>query len=197
MIGPRFVGLLLIGLTICALAFPPSALTDSPAPPPLSIRVDSILAANTGKGMDTDLSPDIGVRLKTLFDYSTYRLVLHQRLETICGHSVSFEIPGGGVLRIAPHSFENNMISLDLVLFEGQRPIMNSELRMINNAVLMVGGPHYRQGTMITVITIGSTDSLDRPTTHPRVQRQSKASPHASSPNAGMMPAGAGSLPQQ
>ncbi len=98
-----------------------------------------------------------------MFDYTTYHLVLHQELETVCGKQVTFELPGGRILQIAPHSIIQNMISMELVLFEGTRPLMTTDLRLINHAVLIVGGPKYQQGMLITIITMGSNDLPDRP----------------------------------
>jgi hypothetical protein len=57
----------------------------------------------------------------------------------------------------------DNMISMELVFFEGTRPVMTTDLRLINHAVLVLGGPHYPQGMLITMI---STDAADSPSIH-------------------------------
>ena len=177
------VGLLLTLLAIYTFAAARPVLAQSQPGLPLRVRVDSVLASNTDQGVDAELNPDIAQRLRSMFDYSTYRLVLHQELETVCGHSVNFQMPGGGILHIAPHSIINNMISLELVLFEGPRPLMSSDLRMINHAVLMVGGPHYQQGMLITIITIGSADV-------PRLPGDHRSPPPAASPSSHVAPDG-------
>src|ERR1700722_19864997 len=141
MIERRTVALLLTVMSLYALAAAQPVAAQNHGMLPLRVRVDSVLAASTGKGMDPDIDPDIADRLRSMFDYSTYRLVLHQELDTVCGRSVNFEMPGQGILHIAPRSIIDNMISLEVVLFEGPHPLMSSDLRMINNAVLMVGGP--------------------------------------------------------
>jgi hypothetical protein len=159
MIERRIVGLLLTVMATYVLAAAQPVAAQNRHLLPLRVRVDSVLAANTGKGMDPDIDLDIADRLRSMFDYTTYRLVIHQELETVCGRSVNFEMPGQGILHIAPRSIVDNMISLEVVLFEGPHPLMSSDLRMINHAVLMVGGPHYLEGTLITIITVGSADS--------------------------------------
>jgi len=194
MIERRTVGLLLTVLAVYALAAAQPVAAQGRSELPLRVRVDSVLAANTGRGMDVDLDPNIAARLKAMFDYSTYRLVLHQELETVCGRSVNFEMPGGGILHIAPRSVIDNMISLELVLFEGPRPLMSSDLRMINHAVLMVGGPHYQQGMLITIITIGSADAA-LPGDHGKAPQAVAPSPPPA-PNIGAgAPQGASSQP--
>jgi hypothetical protein len=192
MIERRTVGLLLTIMAICALAVPPRTWAQNQSPRPLRVRVDSVLAANTGKGMDPQFSAGMAERLKALFEYTTYRLVLHQELETVCGRSVTFEMPGGRILQIAPRSIDNNMISLELVLFEGTRPLMTTDLRLLNHAVLMVGGPRYHQGMLITIISMGSSE---HPSEH-RTPPQAMPSPTPASPDARAIPLDTAPLPQ-
>jgi hypothetical protein len=161
MIERRTSGVLLAMVTICVLSIPLQALAQASKPPSIVFRVDSVLAANTGKGMDAALSSSvIGNRLKAMFEYTTYRLVMHQQQQIRCGRMVAFEMPGGRILHIAPLSVLGNMISMELVLFEGTRPLMTTDLKLMNHAVLVVGGPRYQQGMLITII---STDAAERP----------------------------------
>jgi hypothetical protein len=160
----RTVALLLTVIAIWTLASPHDAVAQNQHPRTIRIRVDSILAANTGGGMDDKLSSSvIGKRLKALFEYTTYRLVMHQEKQTVCGRKITFETPGGRILNIAPLSVVDNMISMELVFFEGTRPLMTTDLRLINHAVLVLGGPRYLQGMLITMI---STDAADSPSIH-------------------------------
>jgi hypothetical protein len=195
MIERRNHGLLLTILAICVLAAPLQALAQAQRPRSILIRVDSILAANTGKGMDAQLSSSvIGSRLKALFEYTTYRLVLHQERQTRCGRMVVFEMPGGRILHIAPNSVLDNMISMEIVLFEGTRPLMTTDLKLMNHAVLVVGGPRYQQGMLITMI---STDARDRPDTHGMApQAMTPLLPAPPLPDAGAIPAESPSSPQ-
>jgi hypothetical protein len=195
----RTFGLLLAIAAFCVLAAPLQALAQTPRARAILIRVDSVLAANTGKGMDAQLSSSaIGARLKDLFEYTTYRLVLHQQRQTRCGRVVVFEMPGGRILHIAPSSVLDNMISMEIVLFEGTRPLMTTDLKLMNHAVLVVGGPRYQQGMLITMI---STDASDRPGTRevaPAIPPPLSAPPLRAPPlpNAGAIPADSTSSPQ-
>ncbi len=171
----RTVALLMTVIAICTLASPRQVSAQSQHPRTVRIRVDSILAANTGEGMDDKLSSSvIGKRLKALFEYTTYRLVLHQEKQTVCGRRISFQTPGGRILNIAPLAVVDNMISMELVFFEGTRPIMTTDLRLINHAVLVLGGPRYQQGMLITMI---STDVAGSPTIHRGPPEAMPASP--------------------
>lgn len=193
MIERRSPGLLLTIVAMCVLAAPLQALAQAERPRSILIRVDSVLAANTGKGMDAQLSSSvIGRHLKDLFEYTTYRLVMQQKRHTRYGRMVVFEMPGGRILHIAPSSVLDNMISMEIVLFEGTRPLMTTDVRLMNHAVLVVAGARYQQGMLITMISI---DAPDRPGTH-GVEAMPPPPPMPSLPDVGAIPADSTSSPQ-
>jgi len=190
----RIPGLLLTLVAICALAAPLRAWAQSDSPHRIRIRVDSILATNTGKGMDVKLrSSIVGVRLKELFEYTTYRLVMHQEQETVCGRMVTFEMPGGRILHIGPNSVLDNMISMEIVLFQGTHPEMTTDLKLMNHAMLVVGGPSYEQGMLIEMI---STDAPDRPAVRGMPPEALPQLPGPGMPDAGPIPADSSASPQ-
>ncbi|MGH7934302.1 MAG: hypothetical protein ACREQN_14235 [Candidatus Binataceae bacterium] len=128
-------------------------MAQSRTPHTIKVRVDSVLAADTHQGMDARLASTMGERLKALFDYTTYRLVRHQEQEAACGRMLSFTLPGGRILHVAPRSVDGNMITMELMLFQGPRPIMTTDLKLMDHGVLIVGGPRYQQGMLIATIT--------------------------------------------
>jgi hypothetical protein len=195
MIERRTYVLLLTALALCALAIPRLASAQTPKPSTIKIRVDSVIATNTGKGMDPQLaSSPIGGRLREMFEYTTYRLVMHQERQTVCGRKVTFEMPGGRILHIAPRAVVGNMVSMELVLFEGTRPLMTTDLRLINHALLIVGGPHYQQGMLITII---STDAPNQPIDRGAPPQAMPPPPPSGLPDAEAIPADNSSPPQQ
>jgi hypothetical protein len=136
---------------------------DSPdAPQKIGVRVDSVVASDTHAGIDTQLTP-MGPRLQSLFSYTTYHLVSHQERQTPMGTQISFDLPGGRILHVEPHAIEGDMIEMELVLFQGERPVMTTDLKLRNHGVLIVGGPRYEQGMLI--ISIGADCRCPRPRT--------------------------------
>lgn len=120
----------------------------------IRIKVESVLAANTAEGMDQRLAhTTMGDRLQALFEFSTYRLLYRQEQNTVIGRMVAFELPGGRILHIAPRGIEDGMIAMELILFDGARPIMSTDVKLMNHGILIVGGPRYQQGMLITAIT--------------------------------------------
>ncbi|HEY6394508.1 MAG TPA: hypothetical protein VIX12_03755 [Candidatus Binataceae bacterium] len=139
----------------------------------MNIHVDSVLAADTNEGMDARLAP-MGHRLQALFNYSTYRLVSHQDGGTTCGKMIAFTLPGGRILHVQPRLIDRNMISMELVLFQGSRPMITTDLKLRNNGVLIIGGPRYEQGMLIISIAASTADAppADRAPTTPAEAHQ-------------------------
>jgi hypothetical protein len=138
-------------------AAPPSA-----SLPKIGVRVDSVVASDTHEGIDAQLTP-MGPRLQSLFRYTTYHLVSHQEKQTPMGTLLSFDLPGGRTLHVEPHAIEGDMIAMELILFQGERPLMTTDLKLRNHGVLIVGGPKYEEGMLI--ISIGADCRSPRPRT--------------------------------
>jgi hypothetical protein len=116
------------------------------------VRVDEIIAADTNEGIDQRLIP-LRLRLHSLFpSFSTYRLISRQVGRTHCGRMLAFSLPGGWIVHVEPNAIEDDMIAMHLLLFEGARPLMTTQLKLRNHGTLIVGGPHYRQGMLIIPI---------------------------------------------
>jgi hypothetical protein len=148
-------------LLIAALsAFLPvgSAAAEQSHPQVIILRVYSVLAADTNQGVDPQLG-SIGSQLSKMFNYTTYELVSEQNGRTEMGKMIEFTMPGGRILHIEPQSVDQNMIAMEVLLFQGEKPMLTTDLKLPNNGNLIVGGPHYRQGALI--ITIGANMAPD------------------------------------
>lgn len=146
------VNLTLVAAVLIAMAAQGiSVAAGTGAPARIDLRVDSVVASETHEGVDARLS-SMGGRLRSLFNYSTYRLISHQDGHAECGKLISFTLPGGRILHIQPRAVEGDMIAMELVLFQGARPLMTTDLKLKNHGVLIVGGPRYEQGMLIISI---------------------------------------------
>ena len=143
---------------LCALALPRVATAQQMRPQIVIVRVDSVLAADTNQGIDPQLGP-MGPRLHKMFRYTTYQLVSEQNGRTEMGKMIEFTMPGGRILHIEPRSIDGNMIAMEVLLFQGEKPMLTTDLKLPDNGNLIVGGPHYEQGELI--ITIGANMASD------------------------------------
>ena len=125
-----------------------------PATKQVNVYIDSVMAADTNEGTDPRLAP-MGQKLRGLFGFSTYSLIGHNEGQTDCGKMIAFTLPGGKILHVQPRAIDGDMIAMEIVLFDGTRPMMTTDLKLKNNGTLIVGGPRYEQGMMI--ISIGAS----------------------------------------
>jgi hypothetical protein len=126
------------------------------------LRVDEVIASDTGLGIDERLLP-MGARLESLFRYTTYRLISHQIGRTECGRTTAFTLPGGWIVQVEPSAVNDDMIAMELMLFQGARPMMTTDVKLRNHGVLIVGGPHYQQGMLIIPIGADAPDLATPP----------------------------------
>ncbi len=129
------------------------------SPKQVNVYIDSVMAADTNEGTDPRLAP-MGAKLRGLFGFSTYSLIGHNEGETDCGKMIAFTLPGGKILHVQPRAVDGDMIAMEIVLFDGTRPMMTTDLKLKNNGTLIVGGPRYEQGMMIISIGASTGGSL-------------------------------------
>jgi hypothetical protein len=140
-----------------------SAAAEQSHPQVIILRVYSVLAADTNQGVDPQLGP-IGSQLSKMFNYTTYELVSEQNGRTETGKMIEFTMPGGRILHIEPQSVDRNMIAMEVLLFQGEKPMLTTDLKLPNNGNLIVGGPHYEQGALIITIGANMAPDLSSPT---------------------------------
>jgi hypothetical protein len=142
-------------LIIATTAFGMAGVSHAqPGPKQVNVYIDSVMAADTNEGTDPRLAP-MGQKLRGLFGFSTYSLIGHNEGQTDCGKMIAFTLPGGKILHVQPRAIDGDMIAMEIVLFDGTRPMMTTDLKLKNNGTLIVGGPRYEQGMMI--ISIGAS----------------------------------------
>lgn len=145
------------------LASANSAVAAKDRPCAIALRVSSVLGANTKRGTDARLTP-ISHQLESAFSYTTYHLLSSQQGHTSCaGQPVLFALPGGQILHIAPRGIEGGMISMQLSIFHGKTLMVATDVKLNNRGVLMVGGPRYQNGVVITAIRAESPELAAQP----------------------------------
>ncbi len=117
----------------------------------VEVRIETVLASNASREIDQRLG-QIKQPLERLFRYSSYRLVQGERRKTKWGSPVSFNLPGGRYLQIVPKGYENNRVSMRVVLIEGDKPIVDTDLVLQNGGFFFMGGRRHQEGVLITSI---------------------------------------------
>jgi hypothetical protein len=144
---------LMVATTLLALAACGEARAQSDPGNSVDVRVQTVVATYTHKGMDKNLAgTPVGHRLKMIFDYTSYQLVKRNEEHTVFGNAVAFNLPCGRILHVTPIALDGDMIAMDLVLFEGAHSLMRLQLKMPNHGALILVGPREPRETYITTI---------------------------------------------
>jgi hypothetical protein len=155
---PSFIPFLFWLLALCSPALQGRAAAQCDTPL-LSVHVDSIFARETGAEIDQRLGPET-VRLRALFDYTSYRLLRTDEADTACGQEVAFILPVGRVLHVRPLATHGNLVALELALFAGARAVMRTQLKMSKGGLLLLIGSQNPQDANITSIRVDDPGSL-------------------------------------
>ncbi len=138
-------GSLLLGL--------PSALHASDlAAVQVVVTTRIIMASNHGvanlKGADT-----AGLRESLrLFPYSSYRLIQHEVRPVSMARMVEFPVPGERQLLVQPMEFKNGRVSLQVMLMQGRKILVNTALKLRDGGEFVVAGPQHEKGVLFLAI---------------------------------------------
>lgn len=163
MIQRRSLSLPLLVMAAFLVAHPGWAAEPKPSSPPIQIEVISVTASNDANvGMDPALKKMPWTQiLRSLFAYQSYQMDSRVTQRTVCRRMLTFSLPGGIILHVAPMKIDGQRIELIIDMFDAQRPrMMNMHAELPNRATLILGGPRYAPGMMIILLNVGIVGSL-------------------------------------
>ena len=146
MSGSRFPAIAFIALILFA-----HSVVASPDAP-VAIDVGVVVASNEGTTMDPALS-SIRNKLKSMFNYSSYRMVDRLTRTLSVGETGDFGLPGNRSMRATPVPAEGNKVRLAVQIMEGDRNLLSTTLGLTRGGMVLVGGPSYQKGVLILIIS--------------------------------------------
>ncbi len=121
------------------------------SPQLVQVTIRSILAENKNDEFDAKLK-GMEQQLKSL-KYRSYRSLKDDSKSVAWQGTQSFDIPGGRTLTVAPQEFQGNRISLKVRLTEGDKPVVDTTVKIPNKGNFILGGPPHEGGTLILSIS--------------------------------------------
>jgi hypothetical protein len=115
------------------------------------VTIGTILASNQNDEFDAKLKP-MEKQLKVL-KYRSYRLLKDESQDVAWRSNGVFDIPGGRSLTVAPQELRNNRIALKVRLNEGQKPLIDTTVRIPNKGNFILGGPPHEGGALVLSIS--------------------------------------------
>jgi len=128
-----------------------SAHAGEKAPQGVQLSIGTILASNESDDFDAKLS-----KMKNQLEvikYSSYRLVKEESQKVPWNGNALFEIPGGRTLAVMPQEYRNSRVSLKVRLQEGEKPLLDTTVRIRNRGNFLLGGPAHEGGVLILSIS--------------------------------------------
>jgi len=119
----------------------------------VAVTIGSVLATDGEKREFDSRLVAMKPQFDSLFRYSSYRLVKQERRVLDWGQGASFDIPGGRYLVIAPKELRDAKVSMQVMLLEGGRPLVDTAVALRDHGVLLVGGPKQQEGVLIIAIS--------------------------------------------
>lgn len=115
------------------------------------VKIGTILANNR--------SDDIDPKLKTMrsqlkvMKYRSYRLLKEETQNVAWQGNAVFDIPGGRSLVVTPQEFRDEQIALTVRLQHGDKPVLDTTVRMKTGGNFLLGGPPHEGGALVLSIS--------------------------------------------
>ena len=139
----------LFSLWLLFLAVPLGA--AEPARQEVQLKIGTVLASNQSDDFDPRLAA-IKSQLEVI-KYRSYRLIKEESQTVPWQANAAFDIPGGRSLLVLPQEFRNQRLSLKVRLMEGEKPLLDTTVRLRNRGNFLLGGPAHEGGVLILSIS--------------------------------------------
>ena len=120
-------------------------------PQSVQVTIRTILAENKGEEFDPKLK-GMEQQLKSL-KYRSYRSLKDDSKTVAWQGTQAFEIPGGRTLTVAPQDFQDNRIGLKIRLVQGDKPVVDTTVKIPNKGNFILGGPPHEGGVLVLSIS--------------------------------------------
>ena len=144
LVGPT---LPFLALLLALLAAVPCEAADT-----VSVDVGAIYASNEGTSIDPALGTIRG-KLRSMFNYTSYRMLDRKRRSLSVGETGEFDLPGQRTMRATPLPSQGDKVRLSIQISEGPRMLLTTTLGLRRGGMVLVGGPSHQAGVLILIIS--------------------------------------------
>src|SRR5659263_339861 len=134
-------------LLLLLIAAVPSEAADT-----VSVDVGAVYASNEGTSIDPALGTIRG-KLRSMFNYTSYRMLDRRRRTLSVGETGEFELPDRRTMRATPLPARGDKVRLSIQISDGPRKLLTTTLGLRRGGMVLVGGPSHRAGVLILIIS--------------------------------------------
>jgi hypothetical protein len=138
---------LLFLLLLLLLAAVPSEAAET-----VSVDVGAVYASNEGTSIDPALGAIRG-KLRSMFNYTSYRMLDRKRRTLAVGEAGEFDLPGRRTMRATLLPGRGDKVRLSIRISEGPRQLLDTTLGLRRGGMVLVGGPTHQAGVLILIIS--------------------------------------------
>ena len=138
---------LLFLLLLLLLAAVPSEAANT-----VTVDVGAVYASNEGTSIDPALGMIRG-KLRSMFNYTSYRMLDRKRRSLSVGETGEFELPDRRTMRATPLPARGDKVRLSIQISEGTRNLLTTTLGLRRGGMVLVGGPPHQAGVLILIIS--------------------------------------------
>jgi hypothetical protein len=114
----------------------------------IHVRVQTVLASQDEAFIDPGLSA-LAQELRSVFRYSSYRLLGRDSLDLSPQKTGSVSLPGERVLKITPTGITGDRVELRLVILKKEKQVFETVVQLLNKGSIIVGGPQHQNGSLL------------------------------------------------
>lgn len=146
-----FITLATVTLLVWASASCPEAIAQNR----IQVDIKTILASQEGPPKSANalsgyaLAAPLVQDLRSVFRYSSYRIIGEIQMSLRVGQTGSAVLPGKRRLEITPLSITNDRAELRLQLQRDNRQVFQTVIQLLNQGNLIVGGPKHQNGVLL------------------------------------------------
>jgi len=108
-----------------------------------------VIHASTGPEYVDPSLKKIIPELKSVFKYTSYRLLKNQRLALNFNRKGHVELPGKRTLIVMPTNMDGKRIRYQITIRKNNDPIFQTRVRLKNNSSITIGGPQFNNGYLL------------------------------------------------
>ncbi len=109
-------------------------------------------ASNVGSGIDSSLK-DMGDQLKSLFSFSSYRLLKEERHTLYPNQPVSVPIPPQREIELTLIGKQRSVAEVKVKMKQEKKDILNTQVRLSPGRTISIGGPKHGEGVLIIALS--------------------------------------------
>ena len=151
-VGRRIIDIMRKTCLIFPLVLTLSLLSASLSHAQVQTRLRVFEASNVGTGIDSSLR-DMGDQFKSLFSFSSYRLLKEEMLTLYPNKPVSVTIPPGRNIELALIGQHKNIAEMRVKIKQEQTDILNTQVRLSPGRTVSIGGPKHGEGVIIITLS--------------------------------------------